>query len=130
MRYKNTFRWKIVCLNEVFKFSLRHFVTGCIFCVLIFNIKKIRFIFGFSYNSFLNVVQVLPSFSDWLRRLDPSLSNSVVAYKRDFFQNMTSENSREALGARNAFSYVEAGRLEGSNPKAIMKFLIQACDYK
>ena len=37
------FRWKIVCLNEVYKFSLRHFGTGCIFYVLIFNIKKIRF---------------------------------------------------------------------------------------
>ena len=26
--------------------------------------------------------------------------------------------------------YVDIGRLEGSNPKAIMEFLIQACDYK
>ena len=30
------------------------------------------FILGFPYNSFQNVVRVLPSFSDWLRRLDPS----------------------------------------------------------
>ena len=37
------FRWKIVCLNKVYKFSLRHFGTGCIFYVLIFNIEKIRF---------------------------------------------------------------------------------------
>ena len=44
---------------------------------------------------------------------------------------MVSENSREALGVRNAFNYVDdIGRLEGSNPKANMKFLIQACDYK
>ena len=44
---------------------------------------------------------------------------------------MVSENSREALGVRNAFSYVDdIGRLEGSSPKADMKFLIQACDYK
>ena len=44
---------------------------------------------------------------------------------------MVSENSREALGVGNAFSYVDnIGRLEGSNPKANMKFLIQACDYK
>ena len=44
---------------------------------------------------------------------------------------MVSENSREALGVRNAFSYVDnIGRLKGSNPKANMKFLIQACDYK
>ena len=48
-------------------------------------------------------------FSDWLRRLDPSLPNLVVAYKKDFFQNMASENSREALGVRNAFSYVDIG---------------------
>ena len=40
-----------------------------------------KFILGFLYNSFQNVVRVLRSFSDWLRRLDPSLLNSVVAYK-------------------------------------------------
>ena len=53
------------------------------------------FILGFSYNSFQNVIQVLPSFSDWLRRLDLSLFNlqSVAAYKRDLFRNMGSENS-------------------------------------
>ena len=28
-------RWKIICLNEVYKFSLGHFSTGCIFYVLI-----------------------------------------------------------------------------------------------
>ena len=43
---------------------------------------------------------------------------------------MASEISREALGVRNAFSYVDIDRLEGSNPKVIMTFLIQACDYK
>ena len=44
---------------------------------------------------------------------------------------MVSENSREALGVRNMFSYVDnIGRLEGSNPKANTKFLIQARDYK
>ena len=44
---------------------------------------------------------------------------------------MVSENSREALGVRNAFSYIDnIGRLEGSNPKANIKFLIQACEYK
>ena len=94
-------------------------------------VEKIEsFILDFSYNSFQNVIWVLPSLSDWLRRLDPSLSNLAVAYKRDFFRNMASENSRKALGVRNAFSYVDTGRLEGLNPKAIIKFLIQACDYK
>ena len=44
---------------------------------------------------------------------------------------MLSENSREALGVRNAFSYVDnIGKLEGLNPKANTKFSIQACDYK
>ena len=47
-----------------------------------------------------------------------SLSNSVVAYNRDFFGNMASENSWEVLDVRNAFNYI--GRLEGSNPKAIL----------
>ena len=56
------------------------------------------FILGFSYNSFQNVVRVLPTFSDWLRGLDLSLSNSVVAYKLDFFWNMTSEKSSIAEG--------------------------------
>ena len=52
-------------------------------------------------------------------------------YKRDFFRNMASENSREALDVINAFSYVDIDRLEGSNPKAIMDFfLIHARDYK
>ena len=79
-------------------------------------------ILGFSYNSFQNVVRVLPTFSDWLRRLDPSLSNSVVTYKRNFSQNMASENNREPLSVGNAFNYVDIGRLEGSNLKAIMNF--------
>ena len=43
---------------------------------------------------------------------------------------MTSENDQEASGFGNAFSYLDKGTLEGSNPQAIMKFLIQACDYK
>ena len=74
------------------------------------------FILGFSYNLFQNVIRVLPSFADWLRRLDLSLSNWVAAYNQDFFRNMANENSRKALGVRNAFSYVYVGRLEGSNP--------------
>ena len=43
---------------------------------------------------------------------------------------MASQNSHEALGVRNAFSYVDIGRLEGSNIEAIMEFLFQACDNK
>ena len=54
-----------------------------------------------------------------------------VFYKRDLLCNIVSENSREALGIRNAFSYLDnIDRLESSNPKANMEFLIQACDYK
>ena len=45
-----------------------------------YNLKSI-FEKYFSHNSFQNVVRVLPMFYDWLRRLDPSLFNSVVAYK-------------------------------------------------
>ena len=48
-----------------------------------------------TYSNFPNIVRVLPTFSDWIPRLDPSLSNSVVAYKRHFFRNMASENSRD-----------------------------------
>ena len=55
---------------------------------------------------------------DWLRRLDPSLTNSMVAYKRDFFWNMASENSGEALGVRNAFSYVDISKVRGFEPKS------------
>ena len=40
-----------------------------------------------------------------------------MAYKRNFFQNMASENSREALGVRNAFSYVDIDRVRGFEPK-------------
>ena len=72
----------------------------------------------FFNNLLQNVIRVLPSFSNWLRRLEPSLSNSIVVYKRDFFQNIASENSQDALGVKNAFSYVDMGKLEGSNPKA------------
>ena len=36
------------------------------------------FILSFSYNSFQNVVRVLPTFFNWLRRCDPSLSNSLT----------------------------------------------------
>ena len=75
------------------------------------------FILGLSYNSFQNAVGVLPMFSDWLLRLNPSLPNSVVAYKRYFFRNMSSENSQEALGVRHAFSYVNIGRVIGFKPK-------------
>ena len=56
-------------------------------------------------------------FSDWHRKLDSSLSNSLVAYKRDFFRSMVSENNREALGVRNAFRYVDIGRVKGFEPK-------------
>ena len=48
----------------------------------------------------------------------------------DTIQACPNQYSREALGVRNAFSYVNTGRLEDSNPKAIIDFLIQACDYK
>ena len=54
----------------------------------------------------------------------------AVGYNRDFLQNMANENSRESSGVRNAFGYVDIGRLEGSNPKPTMKFLIEACNYK
>ena len=37
---------------------------------------------------------------------------------------MAIEESREALGIRNVFSYVDIVKLEGLNPKAIMKFII------
>ena len=60
---------------------------------------------------------MLPTFSDWLRRLEPSLSNSVVVYKQDFFRNM----SEEALGVRNAFSYIDIGRVRGFEPKSDSK---------
>ena len=43
---------------------------------------------------------------------------------------MASENSRKALGVKNAFSYLDIGRLEGSNPEAVVEFLIQPCDFK
>ena len=88
------------------------------------------FILGFSYNSFQNVVRVLPTFFDWLRRLDPSLFNSSVAYKRDFFRNMASKNSQETLGVRNAFSYIDIGMGRKFEKKAILKFNSSVCDYK
>ena len=47
--------------------------------------------------------------------MDEKFSIIVVAYNYDFFHNMASENNRKALGVRNEFSYVDAGRLEGSN---------------
>ena len=80
--------------------------------------SQTKFILGFSYNSFQNIVRVLPTLSEQLRRLDPSLPNSVEAYKRDIFQIIASENSREALGARNAFNYVDIGRVRGFEPKS------------
>ena len=43
---------------------------------------------------------------------------------------MVNKNSQEALGVMNAFSYVGIGRLEGLNPKANMKIVNIACDYK
>ena len=70
------------------------------------HVGKIEtFILGFSYDSYQNVVRVPPSFFDWLYKLGTSLSNLVLAYKRDFFRNMIRENNREALLGRNAFSY-------------------------
>ena len=75
-------------------------------------------ILGFSYNSYQNVVvRAFPMFSDWLHRLGPSLPNSVVAYKQHLFRNMASENSREAVGLRKAFSNVDIGRVRGFKPK-------------
>ena len=67
-------------------------------------------------------------FSDWLRRLNPCLSNSVGAYKRDFFRNIASENIRETLSVRNAFSYVDVGRVRGFElmrlvPQCVLRFV-------
>ena len=88
------------------------------------------FILSFLYNSFQNAAQMLPMFSDWLRRLHPNLPNSAVAYKRYFLRNMASENSREALGVRHAFSYVNIDRVRGFEPKKRFWNLIQVCYYK
>ena len=63
---KKTFGWKIICLNEVYKFSSRYFSTGCIFYVLIIRntIEKISFFnliiellnFIFNFKSKTNLV--------------------------------------------------------------------------
>ena len=37
---KKILRWEIICLNEVYKFSVGHFLIRCIFYVLILNIEK------------------------------------------------------------------------------------------
>ena len=79
--------------------------------------KMKTFILGFSYNSFQNVVQLLSTFFGWLRRFDPSLTYSVVAYKQHLFRNMASENSREAVSLRKAFSDVDIGGVRGFKPK-------------
>ena len=70
-------------------------------------------------------------FSDWLHRLDPSLPNSVVPYKRNFFRIMANQNSRESLGVRNAFTYVNMGRVRGFETKSEFRNLISSvCNYK
>ena len=43
---------------------------------------------------------------------------------------MASENSQEALGVRNAFSYVDIGRDRRFEPKKRFRNLIQVCYYK
>ena len=109
-RIMNTITLKAYLKNSYYEYELARSLQG--------RAAKIKtFILGFSYNSFQNVVRVLPTFTDWLRRLDPSLSNSVVAYKRDLFRNMVSENDRETLGVKNAFSYVYIARVRGFEPK-------------
>ena len=40
---------------------------------------------------------------------------------------MASENSREALGVKNAFSYVDIGRVRGFEIKSDSEMFIQAC---
>ena len=114
--------WKAYLGNSYYEYELsRNLATSS---------KNKTFFLFFPYNSFQNVVRVLPTFSNWLRRLDPSLHNSlnsIVAYKRDFFRNMASENGRKALGVRNAFSYVDLDRVRGFGPKKRFWNLIQAC---
>ena len=111
-RTMNIITWKAYLRNSYYVLYINLLETW-------WRAAKIEtFILGFSYNSFQNVVRVLPLFSNWLRRLDPSVSNSVVTCKRDFFRNMASENNREALSVRNTFIYVDIGRLEGSNPNS------------
>ena len=62
----NIISWKAYLRNSYYEYELaRNQATR----------SKNQNIFGFSYNSFQNVVRMLPTFSDWLRRLDPSLSN-------------------------------------------------------
>ena len=38
-------KWKIICLNEVYQFSVGHFLTRCIFYLLILNIENQKFHF-------------------------------------------------------------------------------------
>ena len=42
---KKTLRWNIICLNEVYKFLVGHFLTRYIFYVLILNIENKKFHF-------------------------------------------------------------------------------------
>ena len=66
-----------------------------------------------------NIVIVLKTCRGKIRILNTKYYESpfenfrLVAYKRDFFRNMASKNSREALGVSNAFSYVDMGRVRG-----------------
>ena len=54
------------------------------------SVKIETFILGFSYNSFQNAVRVLPSISDWLRKLNlsgpkPCQNRLVVMYNGKYF---------------------------------------------
>ena len=40
---------------------------------------------------------------------------------------MASDNSREALGVRNAFSYFDIGRVRGFEPKSDSEIQFKAC---
>ena len=43
---KKTLKWKIICLNEVYIFSIEYFLTRCIFYVLILNLNNLKSVCG------------------------------------------------------------------------------------
>ena len=74
----------------------------------------VNFAFLHLFHITLTMICILKTY--WISGSKPSsfcLNNprSVVAYKQDYFRNMASENSREALGVRDAFSYVDIGKV-------------------
>ena len=83
---KKTFRWRIICLNIVYKLSLWHFSAGCIFYVLILkNTIENKNFYSIFYHNMWDTKKALKFKIVWLNKVYKFYSFSKYLEKSKLF---------------------------------------------